>query len=459
MIGSIVKIALFICVVAAVMIGVNFLMESPGGITINFAGQELYFSPLGFAAALLVLFFGLWLLFKLVGLLIAVLRFIVGDETALSRYFDRSRERRGLEALSRGMTALASGDAKLARSKAEKAERLLKKPELTRVFSAQAAELSGDATKAKTYYRALAEDPNTAFVGVKGLLSQAMASGETDKALKLAEAAFKLRPREPEVLETLYSLQSQKFDWEGARHTLGEQRRAKLLPPADANRRDAMLALAQAEDAEAAGNKEQARKLSVEAAKLDTSNPETVATAARHLVAAGSARAATKLIVDAWRSSPSPQLAAAYAAIEPDETSAERRVRFEKLFEAFGTHPEALYTRAELALMTEDWRAARQSLERLEDGNQSARYCAIMAAVARGEGAPEAEVRGWLARAISAPRGEGEGEVSQAAMLPLLVGEGDDRSGPSMGQRGADAMADDAKGATGAAAGQPHPAT
>ncbi len=51
-----------------------------------------------------------------------------------------------------------------------------------------------------------------------------------------------------------------------------------------------------------------------------------------------------------------------------------------------------------------------------------------MAAIARGEGAPEAEVRGWLARAVDAPRGDAlDSELSHAAMLPLLIG-GDDET-------------------------------
>ena len=50
-----------------------------------------------------------------------------------------------------------------------------------------------------------------------------------------------------------------------------------------------------------------------------------------------------------------------------------------------------------------------------------------MAAIARGEGAPEAEVRGWLARALDAPRGDAlDSDISHAAMLPLLIGGGGD---------------------------------
>ncbi len=51
-----------------------------------------------------------WLLLRLLGLLGAVFRFLNGDETAISRYFDRNRERKGYAALSEGLVALASGE-------------------------------------------------------------------------------------------------------------------------------------------------------------------------------------------------------------------------------------------------------------------------------------------------------------------------------------------------------------
>ena len=69
------------------------------------------------------------MLLKLLGFLGAVVRFLLGDETAISRYFARSRERRGFDALSDGMVALASGDSRLATKKAQKAEKLLNRPD------------------------------------------------------------------------------------------------------------------------------------------------------------------------------------------------------------------------------------------------------------------------------------------------------------------------------------------
>ena len=51
-------------------------------------------------------------LLKLLGFLVALFRFLMGDETAISRYFSRSRERRGFDALSDGMVAVAGGDSR-----------------------------------------------------------------------------------------------------------------------------------------------------------------------------------------------------------------------------------------------------------------------------------------------------------------------------------------------------------
>ena len=68
--------------------------------------------------SVLALLVAVWLGLKLLGLVVAVLKFVNGDETAVSRFFDRNRERKGYEALSEGMMALASGEGHLAMTKA-----------------------------------------------------------------------------------------------------------------------------------------------------------------------------------------------------------------------------------------------------------------------------------------------------------------------------------------------------
>jgi len=426
MLGSIIRNLSYLALVAAATWGVYRMLETPGGVTIAFAGYAYELTPIAFLVLMLAAFFALWLALKLLGLLLAVLGFLSGDDTAFSRFFARNRERRGLDALATGLTALASGDAKTALRKAAKAERLLHRPELTRLLNAQAAEQAGDSRRARIYYRALAREPETAIVGVKGLLTQALEARDNDKALRLAEHAFALKPRDPEVLETLYKLQSAAFDWQGARRTLAAQRKYGYLPKPEADQRDATLALAQSEESAAGGAHESAQRLAIEAARLDPGNVEAVLAATRHALERGQKRAASRHLIDAWRVNPDPRIAAAFADIEPDESPSRRRKRFGRLIEANPSHAESRFLRAELALMAEDWPGARAALAQLDEPEPSARSCAITAAIARGEGEPEQVVRAWLAKALGAPRGEaGDSELSHAAMLPLLVGDED----------------------------------
>lgn len=427
MLGRIVYVLILLAVILCGAFVLNLLVHDPGLVQIDY-GNRIYELSLWEAAIVLVLFLLLALVaIVAIRLLYSTIRFILGDANAFGSFFVRRRERKGLDALAEGMLAIASGDAKAARRKAQIAQNKLMNPSLTRLLNAQAAELAGDAREAEKYYRAMMAEGDTAFVGTRGLLTQALEKGETDRALKLAQHARELKPKDVGTLETLYMLQSRSFDWTGARRTLTDQRRAGHIPKLEAQRREAGLVLAQAQDAEQLGEIEHARKLAVDAAKLDPTNVEAVTTATRLLISAGSRRAASKLVTDAWRAGPHPQLAAAFASIEPDEAPAARRRRFETLFALHPEHEETQYLRAELSIAAEDWHGARKAIESLRETEPTARSCAIMAAIARGEGEPEHVVRGWLARALAAPRGSAsEFEIGHAAMLPLLVGAPED---------------------------------
>ncbi len=87
---------LFVAVIAGLVLGAGYLMDAGGGIRIAVANTEFNLGPLQAVIAAVLLVAAVWLLLKLVGLLVAVLRFLNGDETAISRYFDRNRERRGV---------------------------------------------------------------------------------------------------------------------------------------------------------------------------------------------------------------------------------------------------------------------------------------------------------------------------------------------------------------------------
>jgi HemY protein len=405
MLWSLVKVLLFVATIAVLTLGAGRLLDTGGGLRLVVAGWEFTLGPLQAVIAACLIVALIWLVMRLVGLIVATLRFLNGDETAISRYFDRNRERKGYQALADGMMALASGEPRTAMARAARAERYLGDPHLTTLLTAQAAELSGDAARATEAYKALLTDERTRFVGVRGLLKQKIAEGDMETALKLAEKAYALKPRHAETQDTLLKLQAGQADWKGARETLGAKLRSGALPRDVYRRRDAVLALQEARAVIDETASIEAREAAIEANRLSPDLIPAAAMAARGLIAKGDRKGAARVLKKAWGAQPHPDLAAAFAEVEPDETPPERIRRFRALTQAKPDHDETKLLLAELNLAAEDFPAARRALGDMATRHPTRRALAIMAAIERGEGADEAVVRGWLARALTAPRG------------------------------------------------------
>jgi len=406
MIFSLIKTAIFIALATALAFGITYLQESSGGVLIDFQGKQYPLSPLRFVIGLLIVFAAFWILLKLAGLLVATIRLLRGDKTAISRFFDKRREQRGYRALADGMVALASGEGSVAVAKAAKAEKLLAKPELTRLISAQAAEMAGDRAKAVEIYKELLGHDRTRFVGVRGLMKAKLSEGDNETALKLAEKAFALKPRHDETLDTLFSLQSHAEDWDGARKTILAKSRARLMPKDVATRRDAVLSVADAMAAHGAGDAPKAREAAIFANRNAPALVPAAVLAAQVYISENTPKNATRVLKKAWEANPHPDIATAFASILPEEAPQERLTRFQPLLKLRPDHPESALLETELHLAAEDFPAARRALGEVAETMPTGRALALMAAIAKGEGAPEEVVRSWLARAVSAPRGE-----------------------------------------------------
>ncbi|RBO53301.1 heme biosynthesis protein HemY [Rhodovulum sp. BSW8] len=405
MLWSLLKILFFVILVAALAYGAGILMETGPGLRVAVADMEFVLGPLQAVILALLTVVGVWLLLRVAGFLVALVRFLNGDETAISRYFSRSRERRGFQALADGMLALASGEARLAMSNAAKAERFLRRPDLTNLLSAQAAEMLGDKGRARDIYKKLLGDDRTRFVGVRGLMKQKLAEGDTETAIKLAEKAFVLKPRHAETQTTLLQLQANAEDWKGARKTLNAKLRHGNIPRDLHRRRDAVLAVCEARDLMVDGDEPRARDLSIEANKLSPDLVPAAVMAARAYHAQGREKQAVRVLRRAWEAQPHPDIAAAFAELVPDETPQDRILRFGQLTDVRPDDPETRMLTAELAIAAEDFPAARKALGDLVDTAPTVRALTLMAAVERGLGSDDEVVRGFLAKALGAPRG------------------------------------------------------
>ena len=402
---SLLKILFFFAVVLAIALGAMHLSETGQMLRLEYGGTEIALTPVKAIIALLILMIVAWVIFKILGLLLALLRFIAGDETAIDRYFARSRERKGYDALGEGMLAVASGEGKLAQDKASKAAKYLDKPHLTNLLAAQAAEVAGDDAKANSVYRQLLDDDRTRFIGVRGLMRQKLAEGDTGTALLLAQKAYALKPRHKEVQDTLLELEMREGDWKGARQLLKDKRKQGDLPQDVHLRRDAVLALQEASEVLASGNSISAREAAISANRASPDLIPAAVLAARSYIAQKDLRNAARVLEKTWSVRPHPDIAATYAEIAPDETPAARLKRFDRLIKKNPDAEESRLLQAELLLAAEDFPGARRALGDLAETHPTVRTLSIMAAVERGEGADDSVVRGWLARALTASRG------------------------------------------------------
>lgn len=405
MLWSLLKVLLFVAAIAGLTYGAGQLLDTGGGIRMAAGGYEFTLGPLHAVVGLLLMMLAIWVLMKLIGFIVATLRFFNGDETAISRYFDRDRQRKGYQALSDGFLALASGEGRLALLRAQRAEKYLESPELTTLLIAQAAEAAGDTTRAAEAYKKLLAEEATRFVGIRGLLQQKLSEGDTDTALKLAEKAFALKPKHAETQDILLKLQSESADWKGARATLGAKLKAGGLPKDLYRRRDAVLALQEARGIMDESASVEAREAAIEANRKSPDLIPAAVMAARSLIAKGDKKGAARVVKKAWEGIPHPDLAAVFAEIEPEETPSARLKRFKPLMAQHPDHDEIRLLQAEMQIAAEDFPAARRALGDMTDRHPTQRALAVMAAIERGEGSDDAVVRGWLSKALVAPRG------------------------------------------------------
>jgi len=409
MLLSLFKIIFFIVIITFVALCITYLLDNEqtflGEVFINIGTTEFILSPIQTVIFLGILIVLVVLVLKLLSLSLAILSFINGDETAISRYFTRNRERKGFNALSEGLLALASGEGPTALAKANKAEKHLRRPELTNLLIAQAAELSGDLQKANETYKALIQNPQTKFVGLRGILKQKLAEGHTEIAIKIAKEAFNIKPAHSETQDILLQLQAETRDWRGARKTLGTKLKKGSIPRDLHRRRDAVFALAEAKDLLAEDSSIEKQEAAIEANRLSPDLVPAAVLAARAYINRGNNRNANRIISKAWQSQPHPDLKTVFYEIFPKEGDEEKLKRVQKLCRLNPDHLESKISLTELYLKQENFPMAQRVLKKIHKRDRDARVLTLMAVAEKGKGGDDQKIRDLLNSAITATRG------------------------------------------------------
>ena len=209
-----IRVLWFAARTAILVLGAVWVASRPGTVDIQWLGTDI---RLKMGAALLTLL----ILFMLCLVAYRILSGLVSFPRTWGKYLAHQRRRKGYRSLTLGLTAIAAGDGKSAHFHAYRARRLMPEDKgLAVLLEAQAARLQGEDQAANAAFDRLLKNEDTAFLGLRGLLLNALEQGDDVAASALAARALKLHPRQPWVLRTAYELELRQGHWDAAHRLL-----------------------------------------------------------------------------------------------------------------------------------------------------------------------------------------------------------------------------------------------
>lgn len=392
------KSFLFLLVVLGLAAVGALLADHPGSFVVTWIDYRIETS---FTLVATVLVLVMALLFWLYRITVRT----IGGPAALLGYYGNRRKTKGQEALRQGLVAVAAGNPAEVRKLAARANALLNDPPMTLLLSAQAAQLEGDDKRATKAFKEMLDNPETEFLGLRGLFLQAARSGNRLEALGHAERAFELQPETPWVFNALFELQTAIGEWSSAALTLEKSVASKHIEAGVAKRRRAVL---YTEQALASTDETEAQVWGQKAADLSPGLVPAAVLAARHHIAEGNLWKAAEAIEKTWTVLPHPDLVPAYVEArkgrDRDVEDIKADAKWLKGLADFNAgHIESRLLRAQQDLVLGRPKQARKGLKGLSEGYATARVCKLMADIESAEGNDERS-RDWLMKTVTAPR-------------------------------------------------------
>jgi len=392
------RILSFFLLVLLLGLGFAWLADRPGELAITFGGYR-YEVTLMVAAVLVVA------IVAAVMILWWLIRSIWRSPYAVARYFRARRRDRGYQALSTGLIAAGAGDSGLARRMGQQAAKLISSDQepLIHLLDAQAALLEGNHEAARQKFSAMAEDPETRLLGLRGLYLEAERLGEREAARHYAAEAVHIAPQLGWAVKATLEARTEAQDWQGALALLDAQKPASKEDRDTIARRRAVLLTAQAMsllDADPAV----AKTAALEAHRLQPDFVPAAVTAARALLRQDDLRRAAKVLETVWSKSPHPEVADVYVHARPGDSTHDRLTRARKLRRLKLNHVESELAVARAALDAGEYKEARAAAEAAVRLDPREGAFLLLADIEEAETGDQGRVRHWLAKAVRAPR-------------------------------------------------------
>jgi HemY protein len=320
------RVFFFLVVAVAFVAGAWLLASVPGRVNATIGSFEFETSA-SFAILALILFV------LAVIILLRVVRGIARIPRSGVGWRRRQRQKAGEAAVTRVLVALAAGDQNGARKQARRARQLLGNSPQVLLLLAEASRLAGREDEANEAFQALTRQKDARFLGLRGLLRQAIDRRDWSEALAIANQAEAARPGTTWLRQQRAELALQTENWAEALDLVGTDARRTVYYTAAADAEpDPTRALAYAR----------------QAWKEDPTFPPAVLAYARRLRVDGNERRARTIVAEAWRRAPHPDLAEFALAPEPDKAARYQAAKL--LTQRNETNPESRLLLARTAL-------------------------------------------------------------------------------------------------------------
>jgi len=320
------RLILAVLLAAAALVLTWQLALLPGTVAVDI-GELSVEAPVPVAAlGLLALFASLYLLLRGLGVLHRAPRTLRARKAARHRA-------QGDQAVTRALVALAAGDANAARREAAGARRLLGDTPQTLLLASEAGRLAGRMDETEGPLLALAARKDAAFLGLRGLLRDAMARQDWEAAADLARKAEAAHPGAAWLRTERAQLAVRNAAW-------GEA----LALTGDAGMKAALAAGAAGTES----NSSRALDLARQAFEADPALAPAALAYATRLRAAGRERRVEAVLRQAWGRAPQQALAEFYLA--PLDGALSRVQAAKRLVETNPVHAESHFLLARVSL-------------------------------------------------------------------------------------------------------------
>ncbi|MAI89278.1 heme biosynthesis HemY N-terminal domain-containing protein [Ponticaulis sp.] len=324
--------------------------------------------------------------------------------TRIKSMRQRSRRRKGNEALANGLLAIEGGDTKGAKRLIGKALADAEDERLALLLDALTAEQEADWTRAERAYAELSRKPGAHLAGLRGLTGAAVKRGDYSMAIDRAREALEMKGETGDwPFKSLFEIYIARGEWEEARRvlTLGEQKRHIMAEPA--RRRRAVILAAEASDIMST-DPEGAERILTEALKIEPGFPPAAYHLARLQLARDAIKPAISSLETGWKAYPHPALALVAERLDDSEGRSGGRRATQALIAANKSHRETALLKADTAIAAGDWDGAEKALAPLLQGGQpTSRVCRLMEMISTAKD-DDGAARTWSERAASAVR-------------------------------------------------------